>query len=106
MYVVNQFIDMISPYIFPPLLEYVVRLPKEYKVNEKVYVKMINRYIPDFAKYEWERYKIPPKYPLYGMRIYGFLLSFYVKLVSELFPYYSMNPVNYWYKRNTVLRKK
>jgi hypothetical protein len=40
------------------------------------------------------------------MRSYGFLLSFYVKLVSKLSPYYSMNPVNYWYKRNTTLRKK
>jgi hypothetical protein len=66
---------------------------------------MINRYIPDFAKYKWERYKVPPKYPLYRMRGYGFLLSSYVKLVSKLSPYYSMNPFDYWYKRNIVLRK-
>jgi asparagine synthase (glutamine-hydrolysing) len=105
MYVINQFIDVISPYIFLPLLEYVMKMPKEYKINKRVYVKMINMYAPEFAKYEWERYKVPPKYPLYMLRGYNVLLSFYIKFVSKFSPYYSMNPFEYWYKNNNVLRK-
>jgi asparagine synthase (glutamine-hydrolysing) len=105
MHVINQFIDAISPYLFPPLLEYVMRMPTKYKINKKVYTKMINVYVPEFAKYKWEHYRIPPKYPLYLLKGYRAALSFYIKFVSRFSRYYSMNPFEYWYKSNITLRK-
>jgi asparagine synthase (glutamine-hydrolysing) len=105
MHIINQFIDTTSPYLFPPLLEYVVKMPKEYKINKKVYTKMINIYIPEFAKYKWEHYRVSPKYPLYLLTGYNVLLHFYIRFASRFSPYYSMNPFEYWYKNNIALRK-
>jgi len=105
MHIINNFIDAMSPYLFPDLLEYVMRMQKEYKLNKKIYVKMINIYTPEFAKYKWEHYRIPPKYPLYLLRGYCAMMSFYTKFISRFSPCYSMNPFEYWYKRNSILRK-
>ena len=105
MNIINQFIDATSPYLFRPLLEYVMKMPKEYKIDKKLYTKMINTYIPEFAKYKWERYRISPKYPLYRIKGYKTALSFYIKIISRFTPYYSMNPFEHWYRKNNILKK-
>ena len=105
MHLIDNFIDAISPYIFPELLEYVMKLPREYKIYKKIYVKMINMYLPEYAKYTWEHYRIAPKYPLYLNKYYNLTLSIYTQFLSKFTPYYSMNPFEYWYKKNNALKR-
>jgi asparagine synthase (glutamine-hydrolysing) len=104
-YFIDNFIDAMSPYIFPELLEYVMKLPNEYKIYKKIYTRMINAYIPEYAKYTWEHYRVSPKYPLYLYKYYNFALSIYLQFISKFTPYYSMNPFEYWYKKNNILRR-
>ena len=50
MQVLNHLIDTTSPHIFIDYLEYVLRLPLEYRKNKKIYLKMITTYLPKFVK--------------------------------------------------------
>lgn len=103
--VINQFIDMTSAHLFLDVLDYVLRIPANLRNNKKLYAKMINVYIPEFAKYTWEHYLVPPKYPLHSLKGYDFLLSLFRNWISKLSPSYSMNPFEYWYRKNSFLRR-
>jgi len=106
MYLINNFIDALSPFMSPELLEYTMRIPKEYKYNKKIYTEMIRIYLPEFSKYTWESYWVPLKYPIYLTRWYGPTVSILKKAIARFSPFYHVTPFDYWYKRNIALQKE
>ncbi|MEM1573887.1 MAG: hypothetical protein QXY96_05340 [Candidatus Methanomethylicaceae archaeon] len=105
LHVINQFIDTMSPFINTHVLDYVMKIPKKKKLNKNIYVKMFNQYFQDFAWYTWEAYKVPPKISMNRFKAYNSALRLINNKLSILMPYYSMNPFDYYYRKNLFLKK-
>ena len=103
----NQFTDSISPFMYPDFIDYAVKISPKSRHLERIYIKWINEKIPEFSKYKWQRYGLAPRYPLMLLR---FNRSF-INLLNK-FRYginnrrMSMNPFDYWWKSNKVLREQ
>ncbi len=103
---IEQFTEYSSPFLYLDFLDYAMKIPPSYRYKESIYIRWINTYIPNFAKYKWERYKISPRYPLKLMKLYAGLYYLRGLILGRIFPMMSlsMNPTEHWWKSNAALR--
>lgn len=101
---IEPFTEYSSPFLNPDLLDYAMKIHPSLRYKEKIYLKWLNKAIPSYMKYKWERYNISPRYPLLVMRAYKKLWRLKRKIVGDE-RRYSMNPIEYWYKTNKNLSK-
>jgi asparagine synthase (glutamine-hydrolysing) len=96
---------LVSPFFDIHFLEVALSIEPDLKYNEKVYIQWINQSHPEISKYIWERTKMKPnhtfktdlsKYTNYLYKKFYLLTNNEQKL--------SMNPVQYWYKINPLLK--
>ncbi len=99
----EQFTEFSSPFLYIDFFEYAMMIHPKYRYKEAIYLKWINKYMPEFSKYTWEKYGLPPSYPFLLLEIYQKL-----KLVAGILDrkHSSMNPTEYWWNSNRALQEK
>jgi len=104
-FILSDEIECASPFLNVDFIEYSLKIPYRYKYNEKIYREMIGKKISDAAKIPWERTHMLPKYsPKFQYLTKGIRYSY--SIISGKKDYaISMNPFEYWYKKNDDLRK-
>jgi asparagine synthase (glutamine-hydrolysing) len=100
----EQFTEFSSPFLHIDFLDYAMKIPPRLRYKEAIYLKWINKCIPEFSVYKWEKYNLSPRYPIS-------LLIFYKKLMMGANKVLrrkpsSMNPMNHWWNTNSALRDK
>ncbi|MBR1368267.1 hypothetical protein RJ53_01650 [Methanocalculus chunghsingensis] len=99
---IEQFTEYASPFLYHDFLDYVMRINPKRRYGENLYLNWINRYIPEFSEYPWERYGLAPKYPkliLNNYRMGRALMRRFNTGCNN-----SMNPAQYWWDNNPKLR--
>ncbi len=106
---IEQFTEFSSPFLYVDFLDYAMKIHPKYRYRERVYLKWINKCIPEFSKYKWEKYNLAPHYPLFLMNVFNifrFAMKKFSAKVGINQRHSSMNPTEYWWKTNKLLRKK
>ncbi len=101
---IEQFTEFSSPFLHIDFLDYSLKIPPKYRYKESIYLKLIRKYLPEFSNYTWEKKGLPPKYPFFIINFYGFIRGVIGKIFGQ--QYVSMNPMEYWWKKNKGLQKK
>jgi asparagine synthase (glutamine-hydrolysing) len=102
----EQFTEFSSPFLYIDFLDYAMRIHPEYRFKQSIYIKWINKYVPEFSNYKWEKYGLPPKYPLFALVLYR-NVKFVIKKLTRLNKKHSsMNPMDYWWDTNVVLKEE
>ena len=107
---VQNFTEVVSPYVDPDLINYLLKIPNNYQINE-LQIKWILKKYPDAAEYKWEAIngKINDK----TITIMGHtttLKALPKKVINKIFHKRAMNtkmhmnPMDYWYRTNDNLK--
>jgi asparagine synthase (glutamine-hydrolysing) len=109
-----RFSETYSPLYDIDLIGFVLSIPPELRLNQRIYKKWIITRYPEAAGYVWEAEKVPVNYP-YRVNIRGKSIPISqlpVKIMAKLgfnkYGYASrnhMHPFEYWYKSNSILRE-
>ncbi|MFA6980256.1 MAG: asparagine synthase-related protein [Ignavibacteriaceae bacterium] len=104
-FILSDEIECASPFLNVDFIEYSLKIPFHLKYDEKIYREMIVKKMPNAAKIPWERTHMLPKYsPKFQYLTKGIRFSY--SFISGKKDYaISMNPFEYWYKKNDDLRK-
>lgn len=102
---IEQFTEFSSPFLYIDFFDYAMRIHPKYRYKEAIYLKWINKYKPQFSKHIWEKYGLPPKYPLFLLKMYS-KSRFLFRMVTGGFnkKYISMNPTEFWWSSNGALQ--
>lgn len=116
--VTQQYTETMSPFYDIDLLNFALSIPLKYRFDHAIYKKWIITKYPKSADYVWEktRSKITDLKFTYKEREYPLKQLFWLVInkltkhkFSDLFSGYNskqnMNPLGYWYKTNTGLKK-
>lgn len=103
---VEQFTEYSSPFLYIDFLDYAMKIHPKYRLKQSIYLTWINKYVPDFSNYKWEKYGLAPKYPLFALVIYKKMTSAVTKVTRLGKKHSSMNPMDYWWDTNIVLQTK
>ena len=113
---VQQYTETMSPFYNINMVDFMLSIPLELRINHNIYKKWILNKYPDSAKYTWEKIKTKitspyiilnekpiylsqlPKKVLKKLRITGY--STHPLAMKK-----NMNPLDYWYNTNERLRK-
>ena len=101
----EQFTEFSSPFLYIDFLEYALRIHPKYRYEESIYFKWINKCIPEFSKYRWEKCGLRPIYPISIMK-HSRMFRRLIGKTTFGEKYVSMNPMKYWWKKNIDLQKK
>ncbi|AYD39338.1 asparagine synthase [Clostridium fermenticellae] len=100
-WVANQFTEFSSPFLYKDFFDYALKIPREYKYEERIYIDWINKLHPNIGNYKWEKIGIRPTNSLIKVKLYN-------KIIRRIFfknRIESMNPFDYWYNNNHNLKK-
>lgn len=100
----EQFTEFSSPFLYIDFLDYALKINPKYRHKESIYLKWINKYLPEFTNYKWEKCGITPKYPILILNIFVNFRKMMGKYFNE--KYSSMNPMEYWWRKNITLQKQ
>lgn len=100
---IEQFTEYASPFLYYDFLDYVMKIDPKRRCNGDLYLKLINRYIPEFSEYQWEKYGLPPKYPKFCLNTYGLGRALIRRFKKK--DMNNMNPVQHWWNTNPKLRE-
>ncbi|MBR1368266.1 hypothetical protein RJ53_01645 [Methanocalculus chunghsingensis] len=100
---IEQFTEYASPFLYIDFIDYLMRIDPKRRYDGNLYLKLINKYIPEFSEYPWEKYGLPPKYPMFILNKYGLGRALMRRLNTR--SNYSMNPAQYWGSTNPKLRE-
>lgn len=103
---IEQFTEFSSPFLYLEFLEYAMRIHPKYRYQEAIYLKWISRCTPQFAKYKWEKYGMPPIYPLVLLILLNKFKQLLRLINKRNEKQTSMNPTEYWWKTNSNLKNK
>ena len=106
---IEQFTEFSSPFLYIDFLDYAMKIHPKYRYKESIYLKWVNKSIPEFSKYKWEKYNLAPKYPLFLMSVFNIVRSAMRRASHRLGlnqRHSSMNPTEYWWMTNKALREK
>lgn len=101
---VEQFSEYSSPFLHLDFLDYAIKIDPKHRFHEKIYLKWINKFAPEAARYRWEQTRLP----ISAGRSRIFLkraIKYARKRILGPSAKDSMNPFDYWYKNNVSLRK-
>lgn len=105
----GQFTEFSSPFLYVDFLDYAMKIHPKHRYKQALYPKWINKSIPEFSNYKWEKYNLAPKYPLFFMDMYN-KARFAVRIATRRLGlnqrHTSMNPTEYWWRTNEALREK
>lgn len=101
---IEQFTEFSSPFLYIDFLDYALKIHPKYRYKEAIYLKWINRTIPEYSKYKWEKYALSPRYPLFILLLARLFRVATGKILGQR--YVSMNPTEYWWKKNIELQNK
>lgn len=105
----QNYLEVGSPFLDVDFIDVCFSIPLKYRVNHNIYIKWMNKYYEESAKYGWEKWHgIPPKMEnLFwkkaagvfreGKRHLRYMLGY--KLND------SMNPFEYWYEKDDEMRR-
>lgn len=103
---IEQFTEFSSPFLHVDFLDYVMRIHPKYRYKQEIYLKWINKSIPKFTKYIWEKYGVSPNNSPFFIETYFKLRTPIRKINHKLNQRHSsMNPYEYWWKNNRSLQK-
>lgn len=100
---IEHFTEFSSPFLYLDFIDYCMRIHPRHRYNGNIYLKWMNRYLPEFSQYPWERYGLPPKYPHSVSAQYNRARWVVRKLIGR--GYVGMNPTQHWWKTNPKLRE-
>jgi len=105
--VIEHFTEFSSPFLDIDFLDYTMRIHPSLRYDEGIYLKWINRTIPEFCRYKWEKYGTPPNRPLWLMKRMGGI-NYHVKRLRKRtgLGKYSMNPFDEWFSKNEKLNRE
>ncbi len=106
---IEQFTEFSSPFLYVDFLDYAMKIHPRYRCREAIYLKWINKFLPKFSNYKWEKYNLAPKYPMFFMDIYNkarLIMQMVTRRLDINQRHSSMNPTEYWWKTNKALREK
>lgn len=109
----QEYTEVISPFLDVDFFNFCMKIPLKYRYNHKIYFKWILKKHPKAAKYKWEKIKAKittPTINIFGrtIPITQILRKIMVKAIfknSLNTKYYSMNPLDYWYRNNIKLKE-
>jgi len=50
----ERFNYLVSPFMYPPFIATCLSIPAQLKYKQSIYLKWINRYHPELARFKWE----------------------------------------------------
>jgi asparagine synthase (glutamine-hydrolysing) len=103
LWTINQYTECASPFLYPDFVDYCFSIPPELRYNHKIYIEWILHKHPRAAQYVWENSKMKPS----TNTVLPFLILVWRKGCSIVFGprrFGSMNPFQYWYLNNELLR--
>ena len=101
---IEHFTEFSSPFLYADFVDYCMRIHPRHRYNGSIYIKWMNRYLPEFSGYSWERYGLPPKYPHSVLVHYNNVRCIIQKLVGRR--HVGMSPTQHWWETNSNLREK
>ena len=104
----QNYIETSSPFADVDMLETAFSIPFEYRVNDKLYLKWIEKKYPEAAEFGWEKWGgVKPKASHIFLRkvktTQRLLYDYLCKLFHVANPQ-SMNPMDYWYNNSEQIR--
>jgi len=105
---IDQFTEFSSPFLDTNFLDYAMRIHPKYRYKQAIYLKWINKSVPEFSNYRWEKYGLAPKYPLFLMNLYNksrIIIQILINVLNRRYRHSSMNPMGYWWNSNKPLRE-
>ena len=104
----QNYIETASPFADVDMLETAFSIPFEYRVDDKLYLKWIEKKYPEAAEFGWEKWGgVKPKASHIFLRkvktTQRLLYDYLCKLFHVANPQ-SMNPMDYWYNNNEQIR--
>lgn len=100
---IEHFTEFSSPFLYVDFFDYCMRIHPKLRYNGTIYLKWMNRYLPEFSRYPWERYGLPPKYPHSVLTYYNRGRWIVRKVIGS--GRVGMNPTRHWWKTNPKLRE-
>lgn len=99
----SEFTDTYEPYMYYDLVDFASKIPPNYKFNELLFLKLINKYYKDASKFDWARWNLKP-----SVRNINQFMQLYVRLKRKnkiILGNYkgSMNPFDEWMAQNSSL---
>ncbi|MDD3932233.1 MAG: hypothetical protein PHP55_00075 [Methanoculleus sp.] len=101
---IEHFTEFSSPFLYVDFIDYCMRIHPRHRYNGNIYIKWMNRYLPEFSRYSWERYGLPPKYPHSVLFHYNNARCIVRKFVGRR--HVGMNPTQHWWETNPELRER
>ncbi len=103
---VSNFIDQVSPFYDMDLINYILTIPNEFKLDQKIYFSWLKVKHPNILDYKWEKLGMKPN-SQFNMKS-GRLIRKYVNGGKKYFKlrYDSMNPIDTWFIENPQILKK
>lgn len=104
--VVSNFIDQVSPFYNLDMIKYMLTIPNEFRLNQKIYFSWLQEKHPNILEYKWERIGLKPN-TSFNIQ-YGRLIKKYVNGGKKYFnlQYDSMNPIGTWFSSDPEHLKK
>lgn len=99
-HIANNFIDLAAPFYNKDLIDFCLNIPNEYKTNQWIYTKWMQKKHPKLVEYPWEKIGLKPNSDFnvkYG-RFYRKYLNGGKKYLG--LKYDSMNPITTWIRQN------
>lgn len=104
-FVCEQYSYLVSPFMYPEFIQLCLSIPPKLKFKEKIYIKWINRFHSEFARFKWEKTGFRPNYH------WKTQLSRYTNKARHIGYHFfgrtdqlNMTPYDYWYKKNPIFR--
>ena len=101
-YMIQHYTEYHSPFMDVDFVNYILKIPKKYKVNTNIYKKWIKRCAPLATKYKWEATGASINAPVFLEKFYQLIRLMKRKISTS--KGISMNPFDYWYANNQKLR--
>ena len=103
---IEQFTEFCSPTLYVDFFDYAIKINPKLRYKEVIYLKWINKSIPKFTRYIWEKHGLPPKWPILLLETYTKARALKRNITMKYNPRYSMIPFEYWWRNNNDLKNK
>lgn len=105
----QQYVETASPFCDVDFLNVCLSIPFHFRTKHKIYLKWIEKKYPNAAEFGWEKWKgIKPKKKCIKYRKMHTGLVLARQMVNTLLGRANvdnMNPIDYWYEKNSKIRR-
>jgi len=109
----QQYTEVVSPFLDVDFFKFCMKVPVEFRFGHRIYFKWILKKHPKAANYKWEKIRskiTTPQLSIFGRKVP--ITQIIPKITRKVLyknslssKHSSMNPLDYWYRKNPKLRE-